>query len=81
MVVDAGLPTGSEPFRRGPLTGCLRRPGCWSLAEVQSAGPWASVMPGGQDGTPVARRMKASNPRSGKTPCRTIMALAPYPAA
>jgi len=39
------------------------------------------AVPGDHDGTPVARRMKASNPRSGKTPCRKIMGLAPYPTA
>jgi hypothetical protein len=32
--------------------------------------PVQAAVPGGHDGTPVARRMKASNARSGKMACR-----------
>jgi hypothetical protein len=35
------------------------------------------VVPGGYAGTPVARWMKASNARPGKTACRKMMGLAP----
>lgn len=45
------------------------------------SGAGSAVVPGDQDGTPVARRMKASNARSGRTSCRKMMGRAPYPAA
>jgi hypothetical protein len=41
------------------------------------------VVPGDQDGTSVARRMKASYQRSGSTSCMKMMSLpaAAFPAA
>ena len=49
--------------------------------QVQLIALSGTVVPDAHDGTPVARRIKASNQRLGKTSCRKIMGLAPYPTA
>lgn len=47
------------------------------LVVALTAGNDGALYLGDYAGTPVARRMKVSNARSGKTLCRKMMGLAP----